>query len=430
MPRKLLALAYIVILLSSASHGKVIGGNKIDSDRTDAVFLQIFNGKDLTGWSGDPAFWSVEDGVIVARVGPDVEVKNHTYLIREAGEVRDFELHVTLRSTIGNSGIDYRAERVHKDRNGKVLKWTIRGYQADIAKGWMGSLYNWGKPGAQPGQFVVVGAGETAAEPPGSVVAKEILSKVEYYKPNSWNQFTVIARGSHILHRINGYPVVEFIDNGRDSRQEGLLGLQVHSGRGPFLNEFKDIRIKRFKIKFGQAKPLFNGKDLNGWTFSGNTSKNAWSVENGVLVNKGGPEGYICTKGKYDSYVLRFQYRRLVNDENGVLLRLVELEKVQPKCIRVSGKGDDFNQVSSIGKFELKMPRKRATAKTFRKMPDGFWNECEIVLDKGRLEVRVNDEIRATAMGCERTAGKIGFETSGSHIEYRNIVLIPILTTR
>lgn len=430
MPRKFLALSYIVILVSSACHGKVIGNGIINADRTDADFLQIFNGKDLTGWTGAPAFWSVEDGVIIARVGPGVEVKNHTYLIWKRGKVRDFELHVMLRSTLGNSGIDYRAERVGKDRNGKELKWTIRGYQADIAKGWMGSLYNWGKPGAQPGQFVVIDAGEAAVEPPGSVVAKEILSKVEYYKPNSWNRFTVIARGTHILQRINGYPVVEFIDNSRDSRREGLLGLQVHSGRGPFLNEFKYIRIKPFKISFGQAKHLFNGRDLSGWTFSGNTSKNAWRVENGVLVNEGRAEGCICTTDRYDSYVLRFQYRRLSNGENGVLLRLVDLSQGQPKCIRISGKGDDFNQVSSIGNFELKIPGKPANAATFRKMPDGFWNECEIVLDKARLEVRVNDEIRAIALGCERKAGKIGFKTSGSHIEYRNIVLIPILTTR
>jgi hypothetical protein len=60
-------------------------------------------------------------------------------------------------------------------------------------------------------------------------------------------------------------------------------------------------------------------------------------------------------------------------------------------------------------------------------MPPKFWNECEISLNKGRLNVKVNDILRATAADCGQTPGKIGLEAAGSRVEYRNIVLIPIL---
>lgn len=421
------------MFMLSTGCGKAVGRDKIDADRAEAGFLQIFNGRDLTGWDGEQGFWFVKNGLIVAQVNQGVPVKNHSYLVWQGGKVRDFELRLKVRSSIGNSGIDYRAEHVPTDRDGQPLKWTIRGYQHDIAKGWMGSLYNWGKPGAQPSQFVVVSGDETVTKSVGSVVDKDLLYKAGYYKPKQWNEFTVIARGSHILHRINGYPVVEFIGNSRDARRQGLLGLQVHSGRGPSMNEFKDIRIRKFKANFGQARLLFNGEDLSGWTFYSDEAEAAWKVENGLLVGRG--ESWwprtccICTKRDYTNYVLRFQYRRLGKRKGGVLLRLTGPEKAQARCIRIHGKGDDFDQVGPVANFLLELRKWHRPAVSFRRMPERFWNECEITLNKGQLEVRVNGVIRATGTGCEQMPGKIGFEPGGSGVEYRNIVLIPILSS-
>lgn len=427
MLRKFFTIVCVLILMLSVGCGKVIENDEIAADQTGAGFVQIFNGKDLTGWDAEPGFWSVENELIVARVSPSVQVKNHSYLIWQGGKVRDFELRLMVRSSQGNSGIDYRAVPMPTGKDGEQLRWTIQGYQSDIAKGWMGSLYNWGKPGAQPSQFVVVSGDETVTKEVGSVVDKDVLYKAGYYRPNDWNEFTIIARGSHILHRINDCPVVEFIDNSRDTRRQGVLGLQVHSGRGPFLNEFKDIRLRQFKINFGQAKSLFNGKDFSGWTLSNSKLENTLSVENGVLVCKGSTKGYICTNDGYTNYVLRFQYRRLAEKETGVLLRFARSTSARPRCIRIYGKGDDFNQVEGIGNFALKLSKRRTDAAVFRKMPENFWNECEIILNKGQLEVRVNDVLRAAAIGCEQTPGAIGFEVSGSRVEYRNIILIPIL---
>ena len=287
MLHRFVTITSIILLMLFACHTQAAESDEPDVEKRGPAFSQIFNGRDLTGWDGEPDFWSVNNGVIVAQVSPGISVKNHSYLIWRGGKVGDFELSLKVRSTVGNSGIDYRADHVLTDRDGQPLKWTIQGYQSDIAKDWMGGLYNWGKPGAQPGQFVTVTGGENVTTTVGSVVDKDVLYSSGYYRPKQWNEFTVIARGSHILQRINGFPVVEFIDNSRDARRKGLLGLQVHSGRGPFFNEFKDIRIKQFKTGFGRAKTLFNGLDFTGWTFSDDKAKNEWSVEKSVLVNKG-----------------------------------------------------------------------------------------------------------------------------------------------
>lgn len=427
MMRKFFVFTWIIMLVLSVGFRSATKDDEKSTRPSEAGFTQIFNGKDLTGWDGEPVFWSVEAGRIIARVSPEVRVKNHTYLIWQGPKVRDFELRVKLRSTQGNSGIDYRAEPVLTDRDGNQLKWTIQGYQSDIAKGWMGSLYNWGKPGAQPGQFVVVTGDETVSKHIGAVADKQVLSEVGYYKPDEWNEFTIVARGTHVLHRINGYLAVEFIDNSSDRRREGELGLQVHSGPGPFLNEFKDIRIRQFNIRFGQAKLLFNGKDLTGWTFSDAQTRNAWVVEDDVLVNRGRTQGYICTKDDYTNYVLRFQYRRLGRRKGNVMLRLAGSDRTEPKCIRLYGKGDDFNRIGATD-FAPRLRKQRRDIPAFKKLPEKLWNECEIVLNKGQLKVKVNDVLRTTATECEQTPGKIGFEAGGSGVQYRNIVLIPILS--
>jgi len=117
MLHKYLPIVSVVTLMLPAGFAPARNDDKINSDPIKAEFVQFFNGKDLSGWDGDPAFWSVKDGLIVAQVRPEVQVKNHSYLIRQGGKVRDFERRVTLRSTQGNSGINYRAEPVHTDKS-------------------------------------------------------------------------------------------------------------------------------------------------------------------------------------------------------------------------------------------------------------------------------------------------------------------------
>lgn len=41
----------------------------------------LFNGKDLTGWRGNKALWSVEDGAITGRTTPDTKLAKNSFLI-------------------------------------------------------------------------------------------------------------------------------------------------------------------------------------------------------------------------------------------------------------------------------------------------------------------------------------------------------------
>lgn|SRR5690606_4806499 len=72
---------------------------------------------------------------------------------------------------------------------------------------------------------------------------------------------------------------------------------------------------------FAQFKPLFNGKDLSGWTIHG-TEK--WYVENGELVCESGPDkqyGYLSTETTYKDFELQVSFKLEANGNSGVFIR-------------------------------------------------------------------------------------------------------------
>lgn len=73
-----------------------------------------------------------------------------------------------------------------------------------------------------------------------------------------------------------------------------------------------------FSQKF---KPLFNGKDLTGWTIHG-TEK--WYVADGELVCESGPDkqyGYLSTDKNYKNFVLELKFKLEANGNSGVFIR-------------------------------------------------------------------------------------------------------------
>ncbi|MDB4783347.1 DUF1080 domain-containing protein [Verrucomicrobiales bacterium] len=75
---------------------------------------KLFNGKDLSGWDGNPDFWSVENGVIVGETTADKKTPGNTFLIWKGGEIGDFDLILKARvKGNNNSGIQYRSKVIN-----------------------------------------------------------------------------------------------------------------------------------------------------------------------------------------------------------------------------------------------------------------------------------------------------------------------------
>ena len=212
-----------------------------------AAEKNLFNGKDLSGWKGQPELWSVEDGAITGRTTRDVPAKENTFLIWD-GQVGDFVLTLQYRIVdengkaegFGNSGIQYRSKVVNPEYH------VVSGYQADIEVGktYSGILYEEKGRGilAQRGQKVVVHEGGEPSKPRVAVTgeignSEEIQAAI---KPADWNEYKVVAKGNHLRHFINGRQTVDVTDETRQGARSGVLAFQLHAGK-PMTVQFKDI---------------------------------------------------------------------------------------------------------------------------------------------------------------------------------------------
>ncbi len=168
----------------------------------------FFNGKDLTGWDGDPKLWSVENGEIVGK-SPGIK---HNQFLKSQLVATDFRLSLKIKLVPNkeNSGIQFRSV--------PLPDGEMRGPQADVGAGWWGKLYEesargllWDKSGEK------------------------------HVKTDEWNDYVVEAVGGHVRTWINGQLCVDLNDEKLSRR--GIFGLQIHAG-GPMEVRFKDLKLE------------------------------------------------------------------------------------------------------------------------------------------------------------------------------------------
>ena len=219
----------------------------------------FFNGKVLTGWDGLPGYWRVADGAIVVACPPGQPA--HTFLVSQK-PYKDFDLKFQIRRKdgVGNSGVQFRSQM--KDRG----RFTVVGPQCEIDSA------NFAFP---PGSLVTEpDLKPLAVKAPGAAIAKA-------YKDANFNAFHIRCIGKHVTIKVNGVTAIDGDYPGVPD--EGVIAWQIHGTKTPRELTFKDIEFTDLSDGF---KPLFNGKDLNGWqVFGGGTG--AWKVDQGVLVGSG-----------------------------------------------------------------------------------------------------------------------------------------------
>jgi hypothetical protein len=253
-------LAAVAACVGDASAADVVTGTAAE----ESGFVPIFNGKDLSGWDGDPRLWSVRDGVIRGQTTVESPAPHNTFLIWRGGKLRDFVLKLKFHIHDGNSGVQYRSQ----DQG----DWIVSGYQGEVANDrpdpgiGTGFLYHERGRGdiARVGEFVVID--ETGKRTVvGRVADVNALKAAGYYKNDGWNEYTIMAHGNHLIHLVNGYQTIEMIDNDlKGGAREGILALQIHAG-DPMLVEFKDIRLKTLDANLGPGGRKFNGDGRIGW---------------------------------------------------------------------------------------------------------------------------------------------------------------------
>lgn len=178
--------------------------------------VALFDGKTLDGWRGDPAHWSVVDGVIVGKSeGP---VKVSTYLMTKADH-RDFRLRarVKLVRSEMHSGISLWGKNAPEHGD----PFTYAGHLVMFPSGW--------------GLYDLFGRGGL---PPGGGPAQKVG------KQHDWNDLEILAVGDRLRVAVNGVEIMDYKEPLPDRIKPGPIGLQLHSNTVPQEVHFKDIFLE------------------------------------------------------------------------------------------------------------------------------------------------------------------------------------------
>ena len=195
-----------------------------------------------------------------------------------------------------------------------------------------------------------------------------------------------------------------------------------------------------------QSISLFNAKCLGGWECflvePGVKMEDVWSVQDGILVCRGQPMGYLCTKQEFQNFKLIVEWRwaPVKSPATAVCCCGSPGSPGLPKCVEAQLKSGSAGDIWAFQGFQVQGDAARfqerdnpqlgkfigvGKMKGNEKAP-GEWNKYEITLDGDKLTLAVNGEKVNEAHGCDLGAGKIGVQSEGGEIHFRSIELVPL----
>ena len=237
MKKAFLFCALAAATLSLVSYG-ADSAPAIETDKAEEGFIELFNGKDLEGWTPsneNPGSYSVKNGTLIVKGG-----KSHLFYSGpvKGAKFKDFELKARVKTTAGSNGGIY----FHTAIQGEG--WPSQGYECQVNSTHKdpkktGSLY-----GVK--NIVVLAEGQ---EPP-----KGGDSEVREKAPSTdgeWFDYHITVKGKHIVIKVNGETTVDYTEpeggpaaEGSPGRKlsEGTFGIQAH-------DPDSETHYERFAVK-------------------------------------------------------------------------------------------------------------------------------------------------------------------------------------
>jgi len=189
------------------------------------------------------------------------------------------------------------------------------------------------------------------------------------------------------------------------------------------------------KVKFGEPITLFDGTDLIGWSLTDpNNSVSCWSVRNGLLTNdlssdlanSGKPPANLRTEREFEDFNLTLEVNVSKEGNSGIYLRGIYEVQVYDS----HGKKPDSHNMGAI--------YSRITPTESAERPAGEWQKFDITLVDRHVTVVLNGKRiidNQPLIGCTGGAlwsdqmrpGPIYFQGDHTSVQYRNIVLKPVV---
>lgn len=203
-----------ILLLIALTLSTVAAQNVKPAKLAGEDWVQIFNGKNLTGWvEVGKEKWTVEDGEIKGEAAS----KAYGYLMSDK-DYKDFHLSLKFKCVgDGNSGLFYHvAFKPGTPDVSRGLQFEIDCRIGQHTGGIYGDGRNWIVWPSPENELTV--------------------------RKSDWNEYTMKVEGNRYVSRLNGVVMVDFTDPNPKSF-DGPIALQLHSG-GEGNMRFKDIWIR------------------------------------------------------------------------------------------------------------------------------------------------------------------------------------------
>ena len=197
-------------------------------------------------------------------------------------------------------------------------------------------------------------------------------------------------------------------------------------------------------------RDLFNGKDLTGWV-DVNTSKETWSVRDGLLVCTGRPIGVMRSTEQFENFILHIEWRHMEAGGNsgvfawsegtvpegrrlpkGMEVQMLELdwvnqhknkEGVPAPIAYVHGELFGANGLKTIPDN----PRgSRSKSIENRCKGKGQWNVYDVVCVDGVVKLSVNGKFVNGVRQSSVRKGYLCLESEGAEIHFRNIRILEL----
>lgn len=189
---------------------------------------------------------------------------------------------------------------------------------------------------------------------------------------------------------------------------------------------------------------LLESKDLNDWDFylvdPDVKKEDVWSFsDDGLLVCKGEPMGYLCTKEKFKNFEMVVEWRWPEEPSNsGVLMRISGEPAALPHCVEAQLKAGDAGDFWAFHDFKIdgkdlvvKESDKHGVIRGIKKTEaaekePGEWNKYVIRAKDGDIKLMINGKVVNQTTDAQATPGAIGVQSEGGPIEFRTIKVWPI----
>jgi hypothetical protein len=182
--------------------------------------------------------------------------------------------------------------------------------------------------------------------------------------------------------------------------------------------------------------PLFNGKDLEGWS-QFDSKADVWKADDGVIVCKGKGGGWLGTLREYDDFILRLEYKLSPGGNSGIYIRAPQTGHISRAGMEIQLLDDNHPRYAKLDFYQYTGSIYHVVAPTRRTgKPAGQWNALEIRAEGRRVVVVLNGATVVDAdldrclldpavarehPGLKRTTGRIGLQSHTDRVEFRNL---------